>query len=89
MHTESVQTSGCNQGQRNHRDLRQRETSFHSLKYCCYSWVVTICLVLAFVALDRAAGYGQTSASDFTVVVLPDPQNAIQFFPQVFNSQMQ
>jgi hypothetical protein len=32
---------------------------------------------------------GQVSPPDFTVVVLPDPQNETQYFPQALNSQAQ
>jgi hypothetical protein len=36
-----------------------------------------------------AANPGSASDADFTIVVLPDPQNTAQFHPEVLNAQMQ
>ncbi len=51
----------------------------------------TIGLILFFVAMWALPpmASGQVNPPDFTVVVLPDPQNETQFFPQVLNSQTQ
>jgi carboxypeptidase family protein/calcineurin-like phosphoesterase family protein/Big-like domain-containing protein len=46
-------------------------------------------LILFFIALWALPpkATAQVSPPDFTVVVLPDPQNETQYFPQVLNSQ--
>lgn len=44
---------------------------------------LTVCWALPPMAL------GQVNPPDYTVIVLPDPQNETQFFPQVLNSQAQ
>lgn len=51
----------------------------------------TIGLIAFFIALWAVPPMtsAQVNPPDFTVVVLPDPQNETQFFPQVLNSQAQ
>ena len=51
----------------------------------------TIGLIVSFIALWALPpiSSAQVNPPDFTVVVLPDPQNETQFFPQVLNSQAQ
>lgn len=46
--------------------------------------LLAICLVLAL-----APKAGAQQSDDFTVVVLPDPQNYSQFYPQIFDAQTQ
>jgi Calcineurin-like phosphoesterase len=47
--------------------------------------LMAFCNLLVFILLLPSF----TRAQDFTIVILPDPQNATQSFPQVLNSQMQ
>src|SRR5690349_95314 len=49
---------------------------------------VTLFLLAALWALPPMTS-AQVNPPDFTVVVLPDPQNETQFFPQALNSQTQ
>jgi Carboxypeptidase regulatory-like domain/Calcineurin-like phosphoesterase/Bacterial Ig domain len=49
---------------------------------------ILIFFLAAFWAFQPRAS-AQVNAPDFTVVVLPDPQNETQYFPQVLNSQTQ
>jgi len=48
-------------------------------------------LILFFIAMWALLpmASAQVNPPDFTVVVLPDPQNETQYFPQVLNSQTQ
>ena len=45
--------------------------------------------LLLVAAFATTAVRAQVSAPDFTVIVVPDPQNETQNYPQVLNSQMQ
>ncbi|HKT51581.1 MAG TPA: hypothetical protein VJV96_14885, partial [Candidatus Angelobacter sp.] len=47
---------------------------------------MAICIVMGF---GITTVHAQATASDFTVIVVPDPQNETQYYPQVLNSQMQ
>src|SRR5438477_6822868 len=47
-------------------------------------WLV--CLLLVGAALPLR---GQTTNGDFSVIVLPDPQNYSQYYPQIFKQQTQ
>src|SRR5690242_14562549 len=44
-------------------------------------------VTLALLCLVASATYAQVTAPDFSIVVLPDPQNATQYYPAVLNSQ--
>ena len=52
------------------------------------STLALIFFLIAFWAIHPMVS-AQVNASDFTVVVFPDPQNETQYFPQVLNSQTQ
>lgn len=49
--------------------------------------IIFVALVVVF--LFSTWAHAQVAASDFTIVVLPDPQNETQNYPQVLNSQLQ
>jgi len=44
-------------------------------------------VTLALLCLVASATHAQVTAPDFSIVVLPDPQNATQYYPAVLNSQ--
>lgn len=67
--------------------MESRKTSANPRKQL----LSTIGLIVFFIALWALPPIisAQVNPPDFTVVVLPDPQNETQFFPQVLNSQAQ
>lgn len=67
--------------------MKYRKTSANPRKRL----LSTIGLIIFFIALWTLPPMtsAQVNPPDFTVVVLPDPQNETQFFPQALNSQAQ
>lgn len=55
----------------------------------CYCALAALSVFVAFLLLPGQAGFGQSSDADFTIIVLPDPQNETQYYPQVLNNQVQ
>src|SRR5579872_2214410 len=54
-----------------------------------FALMIRALIALTILPALAAAANAQVSAPDFRVIVLPDPQNATQNFPQVLNSQVQ
>jgi Carboxypeptidase regulatory-like domain/Calcineurin-like phosphoesterase len=54
-----------------------------------FAAIVRVLIAFTFLPLLAMAANAQVSAPDFSIIVLPDPQNETQYYPQVLNSQTQ
>jgi hypothetical protein len=70
------------------KTLSDFATSLLSVRF--WRWLLPVTLAaVATIAVFRMTVSAQSSGADFTIIVMPDPQNETEFFPQVLNSQTQ